>query len=101
MDSVRAATVAIRSSGQMMVVMIEAGTTMPPMPRPARTRRPQSVWRLSTRATAREPQPMMEVSLLGAHDFVQDGEREREREKMTRLTSRHDNRRGYHQFAVV
>jgi len=40
---VRAATVAMRSSGQMMVVMIEAGTTMPPMPRPARIRRPQ-IW---------------------------------------------------------
>ena len=42
---------------------------------------------------------MMEVSLLGTHDFVQDSERERER--MTRLTSRHDNRRGYQQFPVV
>jgi hypothetical protein len=29
MERVRAVTVAIRSSGQMMVVMIEAGTTMP------------------------------------------------------------------------
>src|SRR3984957_11512732 len=27
--------------------------------------------------------------------------RERERGRMTRLTSRHDNRRGYHQFPVV
>lgn len=40
--SVRAVTVAMRSSGQMIVVMIEAGTTMPPMPRPATTRIPQS-----------------------------------------------------------
>ena len=31
-----------RTSGQMMVVMMEAGTTMPPIPRPARTRRPQA-----------------------------------------------------------
>ena len=31
-----------RTSGQMMVVMIEAGTTMPPIPRPARTRRPHA-----------------------------------------------------------
>lgn len=30
------------TSGQMMVVMIEAGTTIPPMPMPARTRRPQT-----------------------------------------------------------
>jgi len=63
MARVRAATVAMRScgggfskakfrggirclgeptSGQMMVVMIEAGTTIPPMPMPARTRRPQT-----------------------------------------------------------
>jgi DNA gyrase inhibitor GyrI len=63
-ESVRAATVAMRSctgkqqsvdewlevfmkwdrltSGQMMVVMIEAGTTMPPIPRPAMVRIPQS-----------------------------------------------------------
>lgn len=58
MASVRAATVAMRSSGQIMVVMMEAGTTMPPMPRPARTRRPQRVWRLSTRAQARAPMPI-------------------------------------------
>ena len=30
------------TSGQTMVVMIEAGTTMPPIPRPARTRRPHA-----------------------------------------------------------
>lgn len=30
------------TSGQIMVVIMEAGTTMPPMPRPARTRRPQA-----------------------------------------------------------
>lgn len=28
------------TSGQIMVVMIEAGTTIPPIPRPAKTRRP-------------------------------------------------------------
>ena len=57
---VSAVMVAIRSSGQMIVavfvsaiaqeavedgndlLMIEAGTTMPPIPRPARTRMPQS-----------------------------------------------------------
>ena len=57
MASVKAATVAIRSSGQMMVVMMEAGTTMPPIPRPAKTRRPQSVCRLSAVAQARDPIP--------------------------------------------
>ena len=31
-----------RTSGQMIVVMMEAGTTMPPIPRPARTSRPQA-----------------------------------------------------------
>jgi hypothetical protein len=41
--SVRAVTVAMRSSGQMIVVMIEAGTTMPPIPSPARTRSPHRV----------------------------------------------------------
>jgi hypothetical protein len=30
------------TSGQMIVVMIEAGTTIPPIPSPARTRSPQS-----------------------------------------------------------
>lgn len=90
-DSVRAAAVAIKSSGQMMalrtvsdcsvkpyhhtelrgflpipaspfwclhlLVMIDAGTTIPPIPRPASTRIPQSWPRLSTRAIAIAPQP--------------------------------------------
>ncbi len=41
----------------MIVVMIEAGTTMPPIPRPAKTNKPQRVCRLSTSATANDPQP--------------------------------------------
>ena len=41
-ESVRAAMVAIRSSGQMIVVIMDAGTTIPPMPSPARMRMPQS-----------------------------------------------------------
>jgi len=57
MASVRAVTVAMRSSGQIIVVMIEAGTTMPPIPRPARIRRPQSVCRLKRLAQASAPQP--------------------------------------------
>lgn len=55
--SVRAATVAIRSSGQMIIVIIEAGTTIPPIPRPASTRIPQSWYMLSTRPTAIAPHP--------------------------------------------
>jgi len=30
------------TSGQMIVVMMDAGTTIPPMPRPARTRIPHA-----------------------------------------------------------
>lgn len=59
--SVKAATVAIRSyfrsarlqinvgqhqlptSGQIIVVMIDAGTTIPPIPRPARTSSPYNL----------------------------------------------------------
>ena len=40
-----------------MVVMMDAGTTIPPMPRPAKTRSPHKTWRLSARATAIEPTP--------------------------------------------
>ena len=58
---VSAATVAIRSSGQMMVVMIEAGTTMPPIPRPPRMRRPQARYRVSALREARAPQPGFSV----------------------------------------
>lgn len=57
MDSVRAAMVAIRSSGQMMVEIIEAGTTIPPIPSPARTRSPHILSRLSGVDMAREPVP--------------------------------------------
>lgn len=79
MASVRAATVAMRSSGQMMVVIMEAGTTMPPMPRPARTSRPQSVWRLSTGAQARAPMPawVSEITTRPMNEYC--------------LTSRHEN----------
>lgn len=48
---------AMRSSGQMMVVMMEAGTTIPPIPRPATTRIPYTALRLSRRAAARAPHP--------------------------------------------
>lgn len=55
--SVRAAAVAIRSSGQIMVVMIEAGMTIPPIPRPPRIRRPQARYNVSALREAREPMP--------------------------------------------
>lgn len=45
------------TSGQMIVVIIDAGTTIPPIPRPAKTRSPQTIWRLSVRAAARPPTP--------------------------------------------
>lgn len=61
-ESVRAATVAMRSSGQMMVVMIDAGTTMPPIPRPAIIRRIHKVERLSRVATASEPHPFQRLA---------------------------------------
>lgn len=57
MARVKAVTVAMRSSGQITVVIIEAGTTIPPIPRPARTRMPQSWWRLKRSAQARAPHP--------------------------------------------
>ena len=40
-----------------MVVMMEAGTTIPPIPRPARVSRPHSWYRLSGRAIEIAPQP--------------------------------------------
>ena len=66
---VRAATVAIRSSGHMIVVIMEAGTTMPPIPRPATTRIPYTALMLSMRAAARAPQPaviMQEEMIMSA-----------------------------------
>ena len=42
--SVNAETVAIRSSGQMIVVMTDAGTTIPPIPKPLNIRRPHRVF---------------------------------------------------------
>lgn len=54
---VSAAMVAMRSSGQMIVVMILAGTTIPPIPRPARTRIPHRVDMLSGLATDMAPHP--------------------------------------------
>lgn len=54
---VSAVTVAMRSSGQMIVVMMDAGTTIPPIPSPARTRMPHSWWRLKRSAHARAPHP--------------------------------------------
>lgn len=61
-DSVSAATVAIRSSGQMMVVMTDAGTTMPPIPRPATTRIPYTAGRLSRVAAAMAPVPTVIIT---------------------------------------
>ena len=39
------------------LLMMDAGTTIPPMPRPATIRMPQTTWRLSLVATDRAPQP--------------------------------------------
>jgi len=64
MERVRAETVAIRSSGQMMVVIIEAGTTIPPMPKPPRMSRPQATWRFSRVRHARAAVPV-QMSVLG------------------------------------
>jgi hypothetical protein len=55
MERVRAAMVAMRSSGQMMVVMIDAGTTIPPIPNPPMMRMIHRTFRLLTVATARAP----------------------------------------------
>lgn len=52
------------TSGQMMVVMMDAGTTIPPIPRPAMVRMPQSLLRLSTLAQASAPQPVMYLELV-------------------------------------
>lgn len=46
------------TSGQMIVVIIDAGTTIPPIPRPAKTSSPQTTLMLSGRATARPPIPI-------------------------------------------
>lgn len=46
------------TSGQIIVVIIDAGTTIPPIPRPAKTSSPQTTWMLSVRATARPPIPI-------------------------------------------
>ena len=46
------------TSGQMIVVMIEAGTTMPPMPRPARTNRPYARYSVSAFKEARDAMPI-------------------------------------------
>ena len=62
---VSAAIVAMRSSGQMMVVMIDAGTTIPPMPKPAMMRIIQRTARLSTRATANAPVPVRRLASDG------------------------------------
>jgi hypothetical protein len=40
-----------------MVVMIEAGTTIPPIPSPARNKRPQSLSMLSGVAMDKAPHP--------------------------------------------
>lgn len=47
----------MRSSGQIIVDMMDAGTTIPPIPTPAMMRRIQRVDRFVRVATAREPQP--------------------------------------------
>lgn len=49
------------TSGQIIVVIIDAGTTIPPIPRPAKTRSPQTTWRLSVRETARPPIPIPQL----------------------------------------
>lgn len=46
------------TSGQMMVVMILAGTTMPPIPRLPMIKMIHSVLRLSVLATAMAPHPV-------------------------------------------
>lgn len=61
-----AAMVAIKSSGQIMVVMIEAGTTIPPIPSPAMTRRTHSVDKLCLVAHASAPHPIYIVQWIGA-----------------------------------
>ena len=48
----------------MMVVMIEAGTTMPPIPRPAMISSPQSLLRLSTFAQERDAMPSHYISTV-------------------------------------
>ena len=53
----RGNVVVILTSGQMIVVMIDAGTTIPPIPRPATTRIPHNLSKLSTSATDMAPQP--------------------------------------------
>lgn len=55
-----------RTSGQMMVVMIEAGTTMPPMPSPARMRRPHARWRVSAWSEDRAAIPGISTSAESA-----------------------------------
>jgi hypothetical protein len=79
----------MRSSGQMMVVMMEAGTTIPPMPRPARIRRPQRVCKLKRLAQARAPQPgrgelVVKITAIGKRG----------------LTSCHQDRRDDHQLFI-
>lgn len=58
-ERVRAETVAIKSSGHIIVVIIEAGTTIPPIPNPAIMRRAHSVDRLCLLAHASAPHPKL------------------------------------------
>lgn len=89
MERVIAAIVAIKSSGQMMVVMMEAGKTMPPIPRPARMRMIHSVDRLSRVATERAPQPFWLLLKRRIH-----GDR-------MELTSGHQNRTSDHECSIM
>ena len=47
------------TSGQMIIVMIDAGTTIPPIPRPAIMSGAHAALRLSTWATAMAPHPLI------------------------------------------
>lgn len=52
------------TSGQIIMVMIEAGTTIPPIPNPAIMSGAHVSSRLSTRAIARAPHPFYQGLLV-------------------------------------
>lgn len=84
-----------RTSGQMMVVIMEAGTTMPPIPRPARTRRPQTRESVSALKLAREAVPRG----LSSQPFRSNGRLSQGfRSTLTRC---HDNGADDHQLPVI
>jgi hypothetical protein len=59
---VRAVIVAIRLLGQIIVIIIEAGTTMPLIPRPATTKILYTVLILSSCAAAKALQPAVIIT---------------------------------------